>query len=100
MLPNTMTPSTKADDNHHDEVEVLFEGSLVGVLPASREFEFKLSNGGQVLLGMVGPAVEDIDALNAMLHRPMNLRVMVTRVGQGRPRYLLLETPTPEPSAP
>lgn len=82
------------------ETEEKHVGELLGVLPKSRSFEFKKADGKEILRGKVGPAVEDIDALNAMLHRPMNLRVMVTRVGQGRPRYLLLETPTPEPAAP
>lgn len=81
------------------ETEETLPGSLVGVLPKSRAFEFVREGSTEILRGKVGPAVEDIDALNGMLHQPMNLRVMVTRVGQGRPRYLLLETPTPEPSA-
>nr|MBK7068841.1 hypothetical protein [Deltaproteobacteria bacterium] len=82
------------------ETEERHVGELLGVLPKSRSFEFKKVEGKEILRGKVGPAVEDIDALNGMLHRPMSLRVMVTRVGQGRPRYLLLETPTPEPAAP
>ena len=39
------------------------------------------------------PGVSDPDALNGQLHRPLRIKVMVTRVGRGRPRYLLVEPP-------
>jgi len=82
--------------DHLRETEETLLGTLLGVLPKSRAFEFRLAEGGAVVRGKVSAAVEDIDALNGMLNREMALRMMVTRVGQGRPRYLLVETPTPD----
>lgn len=79
-------------ENLREDEEVL-TGELQGVLPSSRHFEFKLSETGQVIRGKIGPAILDADALNQDLHRAMRIRVMVTRVGSGRPRYVLLELP-------
>jgi hypothetical protein len=68
-------------------------GELQGVLPKARAFEFKLAESGQVIRGKVGPAISDPDALNRELHRPTKIVVSVTRVGTGRPRYVLLAPP-------
>lgn len=64
------------------ETEERHVGELLGVLPKSRSFEFKKVEGEGDPARQGGPAVEDIDALNGMLHRPMSLRVMVTRVSR------------------
>jgi hypothetical protein len=68
-------------------------GELQGVLPRARAFEFKLADSDQVVRGKIGPAITDPDALNAKLHRPARIKVIVTRVGTGRPRYVLMEPP-------
>lgn len=71
------------------------DGELQGVLPKARAFEFKIAASGQVIRGKVGPAITDPDALNRELHRPTRIVVTVTRVGTGRPRYLLVAPPGP-----
>ncbi len=68
-------------------------GEFQGVLPKQRVSEFRLTDSGQVIKVKIGPAIVDPDALNKELHRPMRITVMVTRVGGGRPRYLLIESP-------
>lgn len=73
-------------------------GELQGVLPKARAFEFKLADSGQVIRGSIGPAIADPDLLHQDLHRSTTIRVMVTRVGAGRPRYLLLAPPAPSPT--
>lgn len=70
------------------------QGELQGVLPKARAFEFKLADSDQVVRGKIGPAITDPDVLNARLHRPARIKVMITRVGIGRPRYVLMEPPT------
>ncbi|MBL8716427.1 MAG: hypothetical protein JNL79_10560 [Myxococcales bacterium] len=83
-----------SQENLREEPEEL-RGEVQGVLPKARVFEFKLAGSSQVIRGKVSAAVGDPDALNRELHRPTVIKVMVTRVGSGRPRYLLLEAPRP-----
>lgn len=81
-----------SQENLREESEEL-RGELQGVLPKARVFEFKLADSSQVIRGKISPSVGDPDGLNRELHRPTVIKVMVTRVGSGRPRYLLLEAP-------
>lgn len=81
-------------DNLREEPEEL-RGELQGVLPKARVFEFKLEGTAQVIRGKIGPAIIDPDALSESLHQLATVQVMVTRVGSGRPRYLLIEAPSP-----
>jgi hypothetical protein len=66
-------------------------GELQGVLPRARAFEFKLADSSQVIRGRIASTIGDPDALNRELHKLMTVIVAVTRVGNGRPRYLLVE---------
>lgn len=81
-----------SQENLREKVEQL-PGELQGVLPKARIFEFRLADSSQVIRGKISPTVGDPDALNSELHRPSLIKVMVTRVGNGRPRYLLLQAP-------
>jgi hypothetical protein len=80
-----------SQENLREESEEL-RGELQGVLPKARAFEFKLESS-QIIRGKISPTVVDPDALNRDLHRLVVIKVMVTRVGSGRPRYMLLEAP-------
>lgn len=71
------------------------EGTLQGVLPAGRVFEFKVSNTAQTIRGKVAPAITDPATLNQLLEHSVRIKVSVTRVGGGRPRYVLVELPEP-----
>jgi hypothetical protein len=86
-----------SQENLREEPEKL-RGELQGVLPKARIFEFKLADSSQVIRGKISPTFGDPDALNRELHRPTIIKVMVTRVGSGRPRYLLLEPPEAVPT--
>lgn len=79
-----------SQENLREESEEL-RGELQGVLPKARIFEFKLADSAHVIRGKISPAIDDPDVLNRELHRPTLIKVTVTRVGSGRPRYLLLE---------
>jgi hypothetical protein len=79
-------------ENLREEHEEL-RGELQGVLPRARAFEFKLAGSDQIVRGKISPAIADPDALNRMLHRPARIEVLVTRVGIGRPRYVLIAPP-------
>jgi hypothetical protein len=79
------------------EEEQILTGALQGVLPDGRVFEFKLADTGQVIRGKLGAGVPDASALHQHLHGLTRIKVMVRRVGSGRPRYVLLEPPQPQP---
>jgi hypothetical protein len=81
-----------SQDNLREEEQTL-SGEFQGVLPKSRTFEFRIAGGDDVVRGKVGLAIGDPDFLNQHLHKATRIKVMVTRVGDGRPRYQLLDTP-------
>ena len=78
-------------DNLRESQEKL-HGEFIGALPKSRTFEFQLASN-EVIRGKVAPVVEDVGAINAHLHQATQIDVMRTQVGNGRPRYLLTQTP-------
>lgn len=80
-------------DNLREEESVL-SGKFVGVMPAKkREFEFLRQEDNEIVIGKIGPAIEKPGELNVHLDESVSIRVMVTRVGNGKPRYVLLEMP-------
>ncbi len=81
-----------SQDNLHEEEQEL-RGELQGVLPKARSFEFKLEGTGQVIRGRIALTIAAPDTLNLDLHQASSIKVLVTRVGTGRPRYLLIEGP-------
>ncbi len=68
-------------------------GEFQGVLPKGRTFKFKLARNGEVVRGKVGPQVADADEINQYLHKQITIDVLETRVGSGRPRYVLTNLP-------
>jgi hypothetical protein len=79
-------------DNLHEQEQWL-KGEFQGVLPKRRAFEFKIANTNEVIIGKILPAIEDVGPINQHLHQQLKIRTMVTTVGHGRPRYLLLDLP-------
>lgn len=81
--------AARLKSNNIKEDDESFRGEFQGVLPNSRNFEFKVLNQDQILRGKVGPEIEDADVLNRMLHKHLTAKFHVIQVGQGRPRYTL-----------
>ena len=80
-------------ENVHEFEEVI-AGQVLGVLPSTRVFEFRRNGEDkQVLKIKVGATIPDATVLNERLNKPIQIKVNVTRVGNGRPRYTLLEWP-------
>jgi len=78
-------------DNIHKHEETC-RGAFQGILPTSRTFEFRLSAAGGLLKGKIDKSIDDPDALNReWLYKPAIVKFGVMRVGQGRPRYSLME---------
>lgn len=77
---------------HEDEIDL--SGSFEGVLPNKRRsFEFREVGAQEVIAGKIGPGVASPEDINLRLKQPCRIRVVVTRVGNGRPRYLLKRAP-------
>ncbi|MGQ9365454.1 hypothetical protein [Azospirillum sp. ST 5-10] len=75
------------------ETDEWLTGELLGVLPNRRTFEFQAAGRDDVVSGRIASSVGDARPLNRYLGRQSRTHVAVTRVGVGRPRYLLLAEP-------
>jgi hypothetical protein len=80
-------------DNLQEEDKQLV-GAFEGVLPNGRTFEFRISDTREVIRGKILPSVQELDAMNDHRHQPVTISVTTTRVGSGRPRYVLKQMPT------
>lgn len=79
------------EENIHEWDET-FLGEFQGVLPNSRTFEFRTTQEKQVLKGKLDLSIQDPDVLNReWLHKHVEVRLHVIQVGQGRPKYTLLD---------
>ena len=74
----------------NEELRGNFEGALVH---KRRTFEFRIEKTDEVVVGRFAPGVDNPAAINRHLGEPCAIQVAITRVGQGRPRYILLEMP-------
>ena len=79
-------------DNLRETPEQL-RGVFLGVLPESRSFEFKFGSDGRTIRGKVAGSVGHLDDINEHRHQSVQIDVMTTQVGNGRPRYLLMQLP-------
>lgn len=69
-------------------------GGFEGALPFKRRtFEFRVEGADDVIVGRFAAGVDRPEEINNHLHEPCTVKVGVTRVGQGRPRYILLDMP-------
>lgn len=81
----------RLQDDNIKETSESFIGEFQGVLPASRSFEFNLSDQKGILKGKLAKEFEDPDLLNRdWLRIPAKIELKVIQVGQGRPRYTLM----------
>lgn len=77
------------DENIREQDEE-FVGEFQGVLPLSRNFEFKKTDSNEVLKGKISKDIEDADVINRdFLHKNVRVSFHVIQVGQGRPNYTL-----------
>lgn len=79
-------------DNLHEEPRA-FKGAFQGALPKRRTFEFKVAGTGDVISGRIGPGITDPGGINRRLDQQTEIQLIATRIGEGRPRYVLNELP-------
>jgi hypothetical protein len=75
------------------EEEIAVTGEFQGALPKRRNFEFVRTDDGEVLVGKIGPGIRNPEQINDHLHQRIEIQLVRTRVGSGRPRYLLKALP-------
>ena len=75
------------------EEEIQVTGEFQGALPKRRTFEFRCADDGEVLAGKIAPSIRNPEAINAHLNQRIEIQLVRTRVGAGRPRYMLKELP-------
>lgn len=74
-----------------DERDETYFGEFQGVLPQSRNFEFKNAVDGSIIRGKVDQQIDDPDILNRIwLYRAVTVKFSAVQVGQGRPRFTLI----------
>ena len=81
-----------SNDNVRSEEQGV-TGVFQGALPGSRTFEFKPEGDRLFIIGKIGPGIVDPDEINDHLQQRAHIKWLVTTVGRGRPRYVLLEPP-------
>ena len=81
--------SRSIQENIDDEGQEI-AGHFRGVLPTQRTFEFLNENNGEVISGRIDPAIEDVDAINNILNRHVNIKIRPSQVGTAHPHYVLL----------
>lgn len=82
-------------DNLQEQKSQL-QGHFEGALPYRRTFEFKLADSDEIIVGKIAPSIQDPSKINDHLHDLVTVSMMETRIGNGRPRYLLLALPWSE----
>ena len=80
-------------DNLHENEET-FTGMFQGVLPNRRTFEFLVQPDESVILGKIGSGVTNPGTLNQHLSQIVKIKLTATRVGSGRPKYVLNAEPS------
>ncbi len=81
-----------ADENVHEEI-ITYTGHFQGILPNHRTFEFKADENDKVITGKIAPEIADPAILNQHLGQRVTVSLVATRLGNGRPRYILKSTP-------
>lgn len=83
----------RLDPHNIQEEDVQIEGMFRGVLPGRRIFEFTISDTDEEIFGRIGPEISEPEDINQFLRRKATISVHTTRIGNGRPRYVLSALP-------
>lgn len=75
------------------EEEIAVTGEFQGALPKRRTFEFVRTDDGEVLVGKIAPGIRNPEQIDDHLHQRIEIQLVRTKVGSGRPRYLLKNLP-------
>ncbi len=79
-------------NNIHQDDQTYF-GSFLGVLPTARTFEFQVTGESSVIRGKIAADVVDPSFINSHLNRSIQIKLTATRVGEGKPKFVLHQLP-------
>ena len=79
-----------AEDNLHEGIDVK-SGHFQGFLPHSRRAEFVEEETGEVISCRVDRNAENAEDINQILDRRVNVILNFRRVGNSRPRYIVVQ---------
>jgi hypothetical protein len=71
------------------EDEAVLPGTLLGVLPVKRSFEFQLEDES-IISGKVSPSFGDLEVIRDLQGTKSSFRFKSVRVGKGKPSYTLI----------
>ena len=84
-------------EDNISEDEQSFNGTLLGVLPASKVFEFKISATDKIIKGKISPEFKDAASIHQeWLFKESTIDCKLVTVGQGTPRYTLIGIGEPQ----
>lgn len=73
------------------ETEQYYNGRLIGLLPASKVFEFKISDTNKTIKGKISPELKEIESLaQEWLFKESTIHLKSVTLGKGSPRYTLI----------
>ena len=81
--------AARLDENNVHEEDIRLAGSFEGFLPKGRKVEFLNAEDGETLTCVVDPSTDNAERINAILGHPVIVNARATRVGQGRPSYVI-----------
>jgi hypothetical protein len=79
-------------DNVH-ETPRRYRGTFLGILPRRRTFEFEVEETREVLAGKIASQYAEPAAINRHLGEAIEVEFTETRLGSGRPRFVLANEP-------
>lgn len=78
-------------EDNISETEQSFKGTLLGVLPASKVFEFKISATDKIIKGKISPEFKNAELIHQeWLFKESTIDCKLVIVGKGTPRYTLI----------
>ena len=78
-----------AKSNIREETDTLI-GEFTGVLPKSRDFEFKLSQDNEIIKGKISPLIKNAANINNLIAKRLGIKVEKRTAGTSKPRFTLL----------
>ena len=81
-----------SSDNLSEEERDL-PGIFIGFIPKTRTFEFRPNDQEESIVGKALPSLTEIGSINSHLNQPATVKMLVTTVGNGKPRYQLIGSP-------
>lgn len=78
--------------NLHEETK-LMPGRFEGCIPKTRTFQFQADGEREAVIGKIFQELRGYDSINQHLGEHVTVKMKITRIGDGRPTYVLMELP-------